>query len=73
MRNDPDVELSVGIFKVTLAKSKMLKKNLAEANMSESIDRIFEITDENALKSLVENVDNTHEKLKSRNMVTTQI
>ena len=41
--------------------------------MSESIDRIFEITDDNALKSLVENVDNTHEKLKSRNMVIIQI
>ena len=34
----------LGSLKVTLAKSKMLKKNLVEANMSESIDRIFEIT-----------------------------
>lgn len=35
----------LGSLKVTLAKSKMLekkKKNLVEANMSESIDRIFE-------------------------------
>lgn len=47
MRNDLEMtqlNYQLGSLKVTLAKSKMLKKNLVEANMSESIDRIFEIT-----------------------------
>lgn len=48
MRNDSEMtqlNYQLGSLKVTLAKSKMLKKkNLVEANMSESIDRIFEIT-----------------------------
>lgn len=78
MRNDSEMtqlNYQLGSLKVTLAKSKMLKKKKSSGGQHVRIHRqdFWNNCDENALKNLAENVDNIHEKWKSRNMVTKQI